>query len=312
MSQDNIFREIDEELRSDRMRTLWRRFAPFVIGGAVAIVALVAVNEGWSWYSNSQSSTASQELYSALDAAQAGDLAKAKTELDTITTGSGGYATLAKFREAALLEEQGDSAGAVAAYDALASDQSNVQLRELALLLAANILVDTGTLDDVNSRVASLATDDSRMRRSARELIGLAQFKAGQYDAAKDSFQSILDDPLTQTQVRNRMSFYLADMLSQGNIAPEATAEQAAAAIDAAIQGNSAATPANTVAPSNAAAPANDVAAPANASAPANTVATPANAAAPANATAPANAVAPANAQAPSASQPSAGEPVAE
>ncbi|UXN73227.1 hypothetical protein N8D56_20075 [Devosia sp. A8/3-2] len=39
MSQDNIFREVDEELRSDRMRAFWRRFAPYVIGAAIAVVA---------------------------------------------------------------------------------------------------------------------------------------------------------------------------------------------------------------------------------------------------------------------------------
>src|SRR5690606_20556257 len=69
MSQDNIFREIDEELRSDRMRALWRRFGPFVIGAAVAIVVLVAANEGWSWYTKSRSASASEELYAALEAA---------------------------------------------------------------------------------------------------------------------------------------------------------------------------------------------------------------------------------------------------
>ena len=43
MAEDNIFREVDEELRSDRMRALWRRIAPFVIGAAVAI-AMVPVD----------------------------------------------------------------------------------------------------------------------------------------------------------------------------------------------------------------------------------------------------------------------------
>ena len=46
MSNENIIREIDEELRSDRMRKLWRNFGPYVIGAAVAIVLIVAVNEG--------------------------------------------------------------------------------------------------------------------------------------------------------------------------------------------------------------------------------------------------------------------------
>jgi hypothetical protein len=239
MSNENIFKEIDEELRSDRMRAMWRRFAPFVIGGAVAIVALVAVNEGWSWYTNSQSSAASEQLYSALDAAEAGDLAGAQSQLETIANnGSGGYPVLAQFRNAALLAEQGDTAGAVAAYDALSSSLSNPRLRELAMLLAANILIDSGTLADVESRVATLATDDAQMRRVAREQLGLAQYKAGEFAAAQASFEAVINDPLAQSPVRNRMAYYLAQMLSEGVSVVEepADADVAAETIDAIVQ----------------------------------------------------------------------------
>lgn len=239
MSNENIFNEIDEELRSDRMRALWRRFAPFVIGGAIAIVALVAVNEGWAWYTSSQSAAASEKLYSALDAAGAGNLDDAQAQLDALAAeGSGGYPVLAEFRKAALLEEEGDNAGAVAAYDGLANSQSNPRLRELALLLAANILVDTGTLSDVEARIATLATDDGHMRRVARELLGLAQYKAGDYAAAQASFEAVINDPLAQSAVRNRMAYYLAQMLSAGTVAPEQPAEAAAEAIDAIVQGD--------------------------------------------------------------------------
>ncbi len=237
MSNENIFREVDEELRSDRMRALWRRFAPFVIGGAVAIVLLVAINEGWSWYSNSRSAQASQELYAALDAAEAGDLAAAQSQLDAIVNnGSGGYAALAQFRKAALLAEQGDAAAAVAEYDALASSQSNARLRELALLLAGNLLVDSGSVADVEARLGTLATDDSKLRNAARELLGLAQYKAGDYEAAQASFESVLNDPLVQSPVRSRISFYLAEMVSAGVVAAETPAEDAAEAIDAIVQ----------------------------------------------------------------------------
>lgn len=241
MSNENIFNEIDEELRSDRMRALWRRFAPFVIGGAIAIVALVAINEGWSWYTNSQSAAASEQLYTALDAAEAGDLAAAQTELDAIAAnGSGGYPVLAEFRKAALLAEQGDTAGAVAAYDALANSQPNARLRELAMLLAANILVDSGTVADVETRIGTLATDDSQMRRVARELMGLAQYKAGDFAAAQASFEAVINDPLAQSAIRNRMAYYLAQMLSQGVAVMDAPAEAAADQIDAAVEGDAA------------------------------------------------------------------------
>lgn len=247
MSNENIFREIDEELRTDRMRALWRRFAPFVIGGAVAIVALVAVNEGWSWYTNSQSATASEALYSAFDAAEAGDLEQAQTQLEALAAdGSGGYPALAEFRQAALLAEQGDTAGAVAAYDGLANTQSNTRLRELSLLLAANILVDSGTLADVEARIGTLASEDNQMRRVARELLGLAQYKAGDYAAAQASFEAVINDPLAQAAMRNRMAYYLAQMLSEGVAVTEepAEAEAAAEAIDAIVQGDAEAAPA--------------------------------------------------------------------
>ncbi|WP_051960683.1 tetratricopeptide repeat protein [Devosia riboflavina] len=244
MAEDNIFREVDEELRSDRMRALWRRIAPFVIGAAVAIVAVVAVNEGWSWYTNSQSARSSEELYAALDSASKDDLAAAQAELDALAAnGSGGYPVLAEFAKASLLAKSGDTAGAVAAYDALANAQSNVRLRELALLQAATLLVDTGTLADVEARVGTIATDDNPMRRVARELIGLAQFKAGDAAAAKTTFEAVLNDPLAQEGIRNRVAYYIAQMTSAGLIAEETAsdAEVAADAIETIVDGDEAA-----------------------------------------------------------------------
>lgn len=244
MAEDNIFREVDEELRSDRMRALWRRIGPFVIGAAVAIVAVVAVNEGWAWYSGSQSARSSDELYAALASADKDDLAAAQAELDTLAAnGSGGYPVLAEFAKASLLAKSGDAAGAVAAYDGLANSQSNVRLRELALLQAAAILVDTGTLADVEARIGTIATDDNPMRRVARELIGLAQYKAGDAEAAKASFEAVLNDPLAQDGIRNRVAYYIAQMTSSGLIAEEtgSDAEAAANAVDAIVGGDEAA-----------------------------------------------------------------------
>lgn len=234
MSEDNIFREVDEELRSDRMRALWRRFAPFVIGAAVAIIALVAINEGWAWYSNSRSAAASEEFYAALDLAEQGDLAAAQAQLDTIAAnGAGGYPVLAEFRKARLLAEAGDVTGAVSAYDTLANGQENVRLRELALVLAAGLVVDHGTLADVDARVGTLADDSNPMRRIAREMLGLAQYKAGEAEAAQANFEAVINDPMASNAVRNRMSFYLAQMLAEGRFVEDEEAADAPAAAPA-------------------------------------------------------------------------------
>ena len=189
---DVIFREVDEELRRERMRSLWRRFGPYVIGAAVVVVLVVAVNEGWTWWRNNSAAHASDQFYAALKLSDGGDLAGAKAALDKIVAEGGGYGTLARFKQAAMLAKEGKPADAVAAYDALAGDEANVRLRELALVLAADILVDSGSLSDVESRVSSLVTTDNPMRNAAREAVGLAQYKAGDLEAARKTFEEQL------------------------------------------------------------------------------------------------------------------------
>mgnify|MGYP003667373897 CR=1 FL=1 len=233
MAEDNIFREVDEELRSDRMRALWRRFAPYVIGAAVGVVAIVAVNEGWSWYHANNAAQSSDELYAAFALVDGGDLAAAQTQLDTlIADGTGNYPTLAEFRKAGVLAKEGKIDEAVAAYDALANDQSNQHLRELALVLGGTLMVDAGTLADVESRVGSVATDASPLRNAARETLGLAQYKAGDVAAAQASFEAVVNDETTQTSTRNRMGYYLAQLRAEGAAAPASAADAAASAID--------------------------------------------------------------------------------
>lgn len=234
MSQDNIFREVDEELRSDRMRALWRRFAPYVIGAAVGVVALVAINEGWTWYHSNNAAQSSDELYAAFELIDGGDLAAAQTQLDAvIADGSGSYPVLAQFRKAGVLAADGAVTEAVAAYDALANTQSNSRLRELALVLGGTLMVDAGTLADVESRVGSIAVEGSPLRNAAREALGLAQYKAGDFAAAQASFEAVINDPLTQSTTRNRMGYYLAQLTAQGAIAPEPAVDEAEAAATA-------------------------------------------------------------------------------
>jgi hypothetical protein len=236
MSQDNIFREIDEELRSDRMRSLWRRFAPYVIGAAVGVVVLVAANEGWNWYHSNNAAQSSDQLYVAFELIDGGDLAAAQTQLDAvIADGSGSYPVLAQFRRAGVLARDGAVADAVTAYDGLANTQADSRLRELALVLGGTLMVDAGTLADVESRVGSIAVEGSPLRNAAREALGLAQYKAGDFAAAQASFEAVINDPMTQSTTRNRMGYYLAQLMAQGAIAPEPAvneAEAAATAID--------------------------------------------------------------------------------
>jgi hypothetical protein len=226
MSNDTLLREVDEELRRDRMRKLWRQSAPFIFGAAVAVILLVAGYEGYNWWTKSNSARSSDQFYAAAQLADGDDLAAAQQALDqVIAEGSGAYPALARFREASLLAQQGKTDEAVAAYDALATNQSSTHLRELALVMGANLLVDSGDVQAVEQRVSGSIVPESPMRNAAREVLGLAQYKAGQLDAAMTTFQAIIDDPLAARDLQSRVQIYIQQLLAEG-AAPVVAADE--------------------------------------------------------------------------------------
>ncbi len=199
------------------------------------MVIAVAIKEGWSWLQGSNAARSSDQFYAALELAEGGDVAGAEVALEAVeTSGSGNYPLLARFREAGLLGREGKTAEAVAAYDELANSDTLPRLRELALVLAANLLVDGGDVAAVEQRVQGLAVPENPLRNAAFEAIGLAQYKAGDLVGALGTFQTIAADPTVNSDVRQRMELYIGQLVSEGAVtnlvqAAAAAAEPAAA-----------------------------------------------------------------------------------
>lgn len=223
MSEETLFREIDEDLRADRMRALWRRFGPYVIGAAVAVVVLVALNEGWDWWQKTNAARSSDALYVALDAAEQGDVAAAREAVATVEAeGSGKYPVLGRFAEASYLAQQGDRAGSVAIYDTLSGSLDELRLRELALVLAAFNLVDSGDVDGIETRIGGLIASGSPFAAVGREALGLAQYKAGDVNAAMQTFLAIQDDAASSADLQARVAVYIAQLEAEGAASADA------------------------------------------------------------------------------------------
>jgi|GEM_PF-77473 len=216
-NDDTLIREVDEELRRDRLRSFWRHGGPWIILAAVLIVVGVAGYEGWTWWTKTQAAKSSDQFYAAAAIADGTDFAAAQKALnDVIAQGSGGYPMLAQFREAALLAKNGKTDDAVAAYDALSTSLSNTHLRALALILGASLLVDKGDVAAVEQRVGGSITPADPLRNAARETLGLTQYKAGKLDDAMKSFSDIMADPNSSQDLRNRIQLYILQLLAEG------------------------------------------------------------------------------------------------
>jgi hypothetical protein len=169
MSNETIFSEVDEELRRERMRKLWRQFGPYIIGAAVAVVIAVGLNEGWQWWQNSNAARSSDQFYAALELAEAGDVAGAQTALDgVVASGSGNYPLLAQFRKAALLGaleaigltqyKAGDINGALSTFETIAADAStSSEIRQRVQVYIAQLVAEGATTSDPAADAADAA-----------------------------------------------------------------------------------------------------------------------------------------------------------
>ncbi|MEN3791537.1 tetratricopeptide repeat protein [Fulvimarina sp. MAC3] len=195
MSDESFFREVSEELRQDRIKSIWTRFGTVIISVIVAIILLTVAYVGWERYSIAEANASGDRYLAAQDLVAAGDTDAAIEAFRAIAAdGWGAYPDLARMSIANAEAQAGRIDQAIASYGEVAADGSiPSSMREMADLRAAYLLVDQGSLTDVRARAERLTGDDNPLRYAARDAIALAAWKAGETETARDLYQSILD-----------------------------------------------------------------------------------------------------------------------
>lgn len=218
MSDDSFIREVDEELRSDQMQNIWKKFKWVIIGIAVSIVVATAGYNYWRSYTQGIAGASGDKFLEAVELSQGGKHDEAIAVLEDLgATGSGEYPALARIRLAAELGNKGDTEKAVEAFDAIVADNSfDETLRRVARLRAGLILVDTGSYEDVQERLEAIAGDGNSFRHSAREGLGLSAFKHGNKEEAYRWMSSIVLDIEAPGGIRTRANVILELLAGEG------------------------------------------------------------------------------------------------
>jgi hypothetical protein len=201
----DLFREVDEELKQDRAKSLARRWGPLV--GSVVAVVLVAT-AGWTLWDRWQQSRAESATAALIEtlSAQGADPATTADRLAVLADEAGGaHETLAVLNEASMRAEAGDTAAAVALYTRVAEDGgADPVFRDLARL--ALVMHQLGEADpaDLAARLEPLAAADSPWRFTARELQALVALEAGDTDRARALAAELAEAPQAPPGVRTR------------------------------------------------------------------------------------------------------------
>ncbi len=217
---DSFIREVNEELRSDQMKAIWARFGGLIIGLAALIVLGTMGKVGYDYWQETSSSQSGDAFLAALDLAKQNESDEALAELNKLEQeGYGSYPVLARLRSATLQAEKGETEAAAAAFSEIGKDSRiPAALRDAAKLRAAYLLIDSGSYEQVSAEAEQLAVPQNAMRHSAREALGLAAYKTGDYAKAKSWFQQIVDDTESPRGVANRAQMLLDVIAASGRV----------------------------------------------------------------------------------------------
>ncbi|HEX8468765.1 MAG TPA: tetratricopeptide repeat protein [Allosphingosinicella sp.] len=206
VDNESFYREVDEELRRDQMKTYWERFGKLVIAGVVLLLALIG---GYIWWQNQKEVKAGERsatLVEAFEEVASGRKKAAVPKLDDLVkSGSDGHRAAALLTKADLAIEGKDLKGAAAVYKQIADDEGLARpYRDLALVRMTAVELDTLPPQAVIDRLKGLAVPGNAWFGSAGEMVALSYLKLNRPQQAAGIFAAMAKDKKLPDTLRSR------------------------------------------------------------------------------------------------------------
>lgn len=214
----DVFDEVEEQLRSDRYKSLALKALPWV--GALAAVAILGTGGWWGWthYQQGQTDKASEAYQAALVNMRKVGPSGSFGAFETLSkTGSAGYKTLALMQMGGIRLEENKTADAVRYFDEAAKLAPNPVLADEAGLNSALALLDTAPYKDLEARLTPLMGEKSPYRVQAKEALAFAKLRNGDLAGARADFvvlASSLDNSSDEVRQRAQAA---RDMIDSGS-----------------------------------------------------------------------------------------------
>jgi hypothetical protein len=187
----DIFREVEEDVRRERLEKLWKQYGDYAIVVAALIVLAVAGYKFWQHYEAVQIGKASAAYLQAMEDGGNGKTAEAAAAFAKIAKSApGGYAKAARLSEANALLASGKTAEAIALYKKVA-DKDDGEIGATARIRAAWAEADSAPKAEIEALLAPIDREDSSWRYMAREILAYADFREGRLKDAEAAFRKL-------------------------------------------------------------------------------------------------------------------------
>jgi hypothetical protein len=229
----DLFDEVEEQLRTDRYKSLALRAAPWVSGLLIGALLVALGVWGWQTWQQNQIHHASEDFDAAVTVLNNGDRTAAFNRLNGLAhNGPAAYRALALMEQGGLrlAETPARTSEAVALFDQAARVAPSPIEADLASLRAIYALLDTAPIADLERRITPLTAAGRPYRLQAQEALAMARLLAGRTAATKSAYQVITLNLNAPEDMTRRAQTAIA-LIDSGQAGALRTAIQAAATL---------------------------------------------------------------------------------
>ncbi len=189
----DILRQVDEELRQDRLLNLWRRYRIYLIGGLILLISSVL---GYQINKSVNKSFYEGEVEKYISTSDLVDFNQAVENLDKIENSNQLLISgIAQIKIAILLMENGKIQESKARLlEIINEDQADTMLTDLAIYFYLMSSLNDMPIDEINTYLTTNKIETSSLKYLFKETIAIKNLLAGNIKKSKEKFDELIND----------------------------------------------------------------------------------------------------------------------
>ena len=189
----DILRQVDEELRQDRLLNLWRRYRIYLIGGLILLISSVL---GYQINKSVNQSFYEGEVEKYISTSDLVDFNQAVENLGKIEDSNQLLISgIAQIKIAILLMENGKKQESKAKLlEIMNEGKADAMLTDLAVYFYLMSSLHDIPLDEINTYLTTNKIENSSLKYLFRETIAIKNLLAGNIKISKEKFNELIND----------------------------------------------------------------------------------------------------------------------
>ena len=205
----NLFNEIDEDLRQEKLKSLWLRYRSAIFAAIITASVILIFSESYKYWKNSKIEKSGVIFSQLIENIEENNYESAEINIkELLLSGTNEYQNYAMILNADLLVGQNQLKTAEDSYEEIIQNSKGL-LKEIAQLKLAYLKIDTSSYIEMNDMLSNLLSEENLLHLFATEVLALSAYKDGSYDIGIKHAQEIIDSKRTTTGMYDRANMML-------------------------------------------------------------------------------------------------------